>query len=334
MRRYTILLTTLSVLMLPAGVACTRLSGVDKPASEERVVTSIKVNTKSSSSQDDDARRSRVLTLDVLAFRQDGSLDVSARGEGDEITLEVTAGAELDFRIIANAPAGAFLGVTKRSGYESLASDLIDNAESFVMTGRARGSATGDDLMPVELTKLVSRVDIGGIEPVFLSTSFPGSSCSLKSVYLINVSGNCTYGRTPLAGPKWYNPMEMKRGDHEPMTSVSLDIPLKATETAVVNASLYCYPNPTDNNADYGTSPEWSERNTRVVLEVSVGGQVYYYPVTLPSMKCNTIYSISDIRLLGLGSSRPDELIVRNNIEFTIGVNPWEDNGQEDIMVK
>ena len=101
-------------------------------------------------------------------------------------------------------------------------------------------------------------------------------------------------------------------------------------DLAVENA-MYAYPNPTQSDNLEGSTgmykgPEggpWSIRPTRLVIEATLDGQLYYYPITLPSLEYNKSYEISNLVITRPGSDDPDMPVVGFDVPFHITVNDW-----------
>lgn len=266
-----------------------------------------------------------VNTLDLLVFRAGGSLEVHGRESGSEITASVVVGSPMKWYLVANAPAGSFDGVADEGSFLSGLSRLADNTSSqFVMAASGSRVFAAGDVVTAELTRLACKVTLGSVSAPFLSSSYAGSDVRVTGLYLINAVGSCPYGMTPAQGD-WYNRMGVDAGlpsDVKGLLVKDLDMPLTA---AGVDGSwsLYCMPNPVANGVHSGTAPEWSPRNTRLVLEISLDGRKSWFPMDMPSMECNHEYIVNDVRLLGEGSGHQDIPVSRNGITFDVSVNEW-----------
>lgn len=277
---------------------------------------------------------SSVATLDLLAFRTaDGMIDTWKRVSGGTVSAMVTRGVELDWYVFANAPEGAFASVKNESALQSLLFDFAGTDGLTVPMG-ASGTAVFDASTPlhqVDLVRLVSLVELGTVVTQF-ADGLDGSTVTLVRAFLVNVCGGVTYTGTATFAGSWYNCLGWDSSLPAPLPSL-LGYPVGADITdpgsLEVNAKLYCCPNPVDNGVTSKTEPDWSPRNTRLVVEMLIGGQTHYYPVTLPAMLPNRSYRIPELRLLGGGSSSPDILVERAGVRFTVDVSDWVDAEQE-----
>ena len=77
----------------------------------------------------------------------------------------------------------------------------------------------------------------------------------------------------------------------------------------------------------------WTPRHTRLVVEASVGGQVYYYPITLPTIDGNTICTINELTITRLGTSTPDVDSVIGSVSFEITVAPWKNETVQSVTI-
>ena len=64
--------------------------------------------------------------------------------------------------------------------------------------------------------------------------------------------------------------------------------------------------------------------DTRLVVEATLDGRKYYYPVTMPKMESNKSYEISELKITRPGSDDPDKPIEIVDQDFKITVNPWD----------
>lgn len=274
-----------------------------------------------------------ISSLDVLAFRAEtGVLDSHVRVFADQVTFQVTGEIEIFWFVAANAPEGTFDDVTDVDGLSS----VVYRLDSFVdvpMSTSGVDTFHGGETMVVSFDRLLSRVVLDTVIPSFLASGFEDSAVTLDAVYLINVNGTVPFLAAAAAGDVWYN-----RSGRETLAS-----PLSGLLVTDAGVSLdgnavsgpwvfYCCPNPVDNDIVTTDGGQWLPRNTRLVVEVSIDGVRNYYPVTLPAMECNVSYTISNLVLLGPGSSSPDVPPSRNVLSFTVSVNPWLSDATDLVL--
>ena len=88
------------------------------------------------------------------------------------------------------------------------------------------------------------------------------------------------------------------------------------------DACFLCYPN-----------SQGKGRNTRLVIEGQIDGETYYWPIEVgegDGVVRNSHYSYS-ILLRRKGTSDPDILIDRRNIELEMKVKPWEEKDNYSV---
>jgi hypothetical protein len=155
------------------------------------------------------------------------------------------------------------------------------------------------------------------------------STVTLGRILLVNVAGSTPWSGTPAAGSLWYNRMGTENGLPPIVEDMTVKdyggLPLKEGVAVDVEATLYCLPNPTDNDVNSANAPGWSFRNTRLAVEILVGGIPNWYPVTLPAMRCNRHYLIRSLTVKGPGAIGPDWPVEREDIRFAVTVADWSD---------
>ena len=274
-----------------------------------------------------------VMSLDLLVFRN-GALDASQRVTGTalrSIGAEVSAGVPVHWKVVANAPAGAFGSVTTESAFESALTYLTDGTASSLVMG-ASGSVTvtqGAEPVPVTLDRYSCKVTVESLEMKWMDT-LDDPVVTLERIVLVNVVGSTPYTGVPAIGPIWYNALDVD--DDLPAYVRDMTVAdygsrrITSSASFDVTSSLYCMPNPTSNNTNSLNTPTWSERCTRVAVEVKVNGVSNWYPVTLPSMLCNRHYVIRRLVLNGPGSQGPDWPVERDDVSFSVDILPWLTN--------
>ncbi|MBQ7622949.1 MAG: hypothetical protein IJS66_04350 [Bacteroidales bacterium] len=304
--------------------------------SGRRISLSFEISLDTRAGAASDETDSKVKSLDILIFSySDGSLQLHERREADGVTVSLVPDERIIYYVVANAPEDLFTTVTNVSGLKTLLSTLGDNpTDALMMVGHGEEAFSEPGTVTTEVMRLASKVEIQGITPVFKDLSYISPlSVSLDAVYLINVCGGCDFSFEPAAGADdlWYNKL---LADSESLPGTVKDHIYKVVGKPVENSSeisdrfvFYTYPNPTDNDVNSSVEPLWSVRNTRLVLEFTIGEKKNYYPIDIPAMKSNTVYRITAIKLLAEGSSAPDIPVVRYPLYFKLSVAPW---GEED----
>ena len=313
-------------------MACVQIlwscSGLEEPCSMIRTTT-VPMTTRAS--VENDGPENRINTLEAMAFISGtGLLEDYGKSNDNDVVLEVRADGEYDCIMGANVPEGVLPLIWDKDRYRSTLSYFSDNSTgSFVMSGETCGyrlSEEGD--VAVNLSRLASKITLGVVEPAFITPEIAATGVVFDRAFLINVTGECLLCRTPSAG-SWRNCLSLEDSlsifESEAYCR-DFGIPVVNRTGIKTGTSFYCYPNPVDNGVDSNEHPEWSPRNTRLVLELTIDGVKNYYPITLPAMECNKEYVIERVRLLGYGNDIPDKLVTRTEIEYNATVLPWADN--------
>ena len=305
--------------IIPIAVTSCHMDDIAPEAQRRTVSFSAGVATKAG----DDG----IGTLDVLVYRENGQREAYARSGGNSVQVSLPTGIPLRWYLVANATADLGSLLTESDLLSSRA--LLDGQSPSSVTMSSRGSGTigdGTSTVGVELSRTVSMITLGSISPVFLKDSYQTSAVKLAGIHVINAAGACLYTLIPDAGGVWHNRLGREPGLGQGLSAMlgrEMDQTLDG-HTVEGPWTFYACPNPTDNGIDSRTAPSWSERNTRLVIEISIDGVPNYYPMTLPAMECNTEYLIREAILKGPGSASPDIPVERHDMAFTVSVRPWE----------
>lgn len=187
----------------------------------------------------------------------------------------------------------------------------------------------GDDSAPV-LNPALSRIRLSSLCCDFSSRPYEGARLKNVKVYLTNV---CDCYR-PLTGEtlSWIN-----MGAFSPEDAATLAHPemLYAEVAPSVGATvlfpdidLYCYPN-------MASSESLSERFTRLVIEGTLEGTVYYYPINInrdgfgyvsgiQGIEPGVTYAIN-LAITRTGSTDPDIPVDVSAIRIKTTVAPWDE---------
>lgn len=276
-----------------------------------------------------------VKTVDLLVFRKDGGfLESYSRAVGDKVTATVTTGLTYVYYVIANAPQDVLDHCVSESAFRQAVWSLSDIGDGMAMIGSGEKELEDNETVAVGLDRIPSKVTLEGITPSFLEHGFKDASVRLERVFLINVNGTCPYDGSAAAGAVWYN--RLRREALSPALSDCLEaVPGRTVSGAgkiTDTFSFLCCPNPVANGVTSLAEPEWSVRNTRLVIELSIDGVSNFYHIDMPAMSRNTNYIVKDAVLLGPGSSDPDLPVSRSALSFSITVNPWIEDTEKNIV--
>ena len=271
-----------------------------------------------------------ISSLDVIVLRDD-SEDIVSYGHsaGVYVDARVPKKVEVEYWIIANAPADIFSDLNTRSQFTSMVSLLTHNtASTLVMVGHGRQTFEKSESVEVEVTPAVSKLTLGGFTPSFYGTVYPGAAVSLRRAFLINVCGSIPYTLVPTAGSEWLSKLSLDSSlstDMKTFLVSEKDINITSKDRIELpGTTFYFYPNPVSNDVTSATEPLWSPRSTRLVLELQIGSFTQYYALSLPAMQSGKAYSVDNLNLRGPGSESPDILTDRTIMSFQVSVKPFD----------
>ncbi|HNY05848.1 MAG TPA: fimbrial protein [Candidatus Egerieousia sp.] len=292
--------------------------------------------------QDDD---NKIQTLEIFVFKNvsgaadDGALEVYKKFSGTPLTT--LTGLQLRARTgpkiivaIANSHAASWAGIDTYSEFQTITSSLkAENLTTFVMTGSATATLAATASVSIPISRLVGRVILSSIKTNFAGTPYEGSTLSDVKIYLTNVSGcKLFYSGGETSSAVILNAKQYVSTDCNGCAMSGMlydDVAGTIGEAAVTTAHyFYCYENML-------AAETTSERFTRMVIQATLAGKVYYYPVDINregygwvsanghvGVKRNTSYSVS-VAISGPGSTTPDEPITRGTLTTDITVSNW-----------
>ena len=276
--------------------------------------------------------------IQVLVFNSAGNLVGFGENaaSSSNISISVLTGTVKCYAVVNSSED--LSSVSKESTLTSKVSYLKNNSVTKMeMIGSASKTiATGANSMSIPVKRFAAKVQIDKITPAFTAPAHKAQEFKLTGIYLVNVNGSCPYTLTSTAGSTdyWYNKMKYVSGDCNALISDKLSSPvtLQASADAVTPYTtahyLYCYPNPVTTDSSSST---WSNRYTRLVVETTLGGTTYYYPVNIPAPAANTLYQITNMQITGLGSDSPDKLVEKGSVSVSITVTDWSTGFSKEV---
>jgi len=302
------------------AVSCTQIC----PDESETVNISISGTLSRVSGGSND---SRVSSLQAYIFREDGTLESSGTSESSDIVLSVVSGKKT-IVAIANSPQPEVTG--KIDALRNSLSLLSDNApDALVMYGEQTADIHSDINITVEMKRLASKISIKRINNR-LGSRYRDMELIINSVFLINVAGSSSFGRQGLT-QFWLNKRAFSPNDCPSLLFDSLnDTAIRWGESYDTVHSFYCYPNQVTEDS---SQDEWCPRFTRLVVQASLGGKTYWYPVSIPDIKQNCIYEITELTITRPGSDNPDIPVTWEDIELNLDITPWDNGTSEEITI-
>lgn len=272
-----------------------------------------------------------IKTVQVFVFSASGILETEKYANSTENLNLVCTKGQKQIKVVVNN--SQISGIKTLTGLESVTSALLDNTvDNLVMANLTPVpvDVNGPDVsVEVEVKRLVSKIIIKNIHNKISLAQYQNSALNISSIYLINVAGNCTFGENDFYPSIWHN----KSGRVDALPNICYEY---IDELLIYNQSLtneyffYAYPNP--HNEDSNAS-EWSPRHTRLVVECKLEGRVYYYPITLPVLQSNTVYTIENLTITRLGLNNPDVTEVFGSASFSVTVAEWSETTLSDVII-
>ena len=271
-----------------------------------------------------DAQDDVVNNYQLFMFKADGTIEDYVSTTSSNITLDCTTGKKHLF-VFVNAPS-----LADESNYETISKKqmlLSDNAErSIVMSGsltiEVGSSAT--ETVTLQAVRKVAKVVLSELK---LEMDIPQYSIlpfKVSSVYLINVPADTPYFGMAATTTLWYNKSGYNPDDDNTLIYDDMgDFQITEQTPYTTQNTFYCCPNKMDNDS---FNSIWSPRHTRLVVEATLGETKYYYPVTLPKMDANKVYSVH-LTITRPGLETPDAEFSKFDEPFQITIKEWMDGG-------
>lgn len=276
------------------------------------------------------ANEGRVASLQVFVFNEDGSYENSDFRENVKM-MEVTCkSGKKTVCAVVNAPLIDKASITKLDDLRATAENLSSMAvDKFIMYGETAQFIEGSSDVVIEVNRLVARVVIKSIENRMKLEVNQQKTLVVDAIYLINVQGSNNFGLSAYQTTDgvWYNKMAHQTCAVEPMLYDTVGKTINYTET--YSTAHYFYAGPNDFAATEQTpdlhAGTWAPRYTRLVVEVTLGGEKMYYPITMSvGFKANKSYEIEKLILTKRGSNDPDTPVTSEDVLFKIDILPWD----------
>jgi len=273
------------------------------------------------------ATETKINNFQILVFLSNGTLDAYGKStDGSNLSVKLTKGSGRTCYAVVNSSRDLST-VSSVSTLTALTSELSGNSlTNLEMIGKVDNkdfSSATSCAIPVK--RFAAKIIIDKITPNFSSAAHAAMTFKVTGIYLINANGYSPYSQV-VDGCRWYNQFEY---DSDVCDALLADKPMDVTVTKTSPMStphyFYCYANPTKTDTSGGTI--FTPRFTRLVIETSLGGTTYYYPVNIIGtdgvLNANTSYEITNLTITGLGSSSPDVVPQKGSVTFSVTVTDW-----------
>jgi hypothetical protein len=142
----------------------------------------------------------------------------------------------------------------------------------------------------------------------------------ITSIYLVNVPAECMFMADPdeYVPELWFNKKSNEKAYPHIYDEISGGEKIEYAMEYSQEHYFYCYPNAT-------------ATRTRLVIETSIGGETYYYPITLTELLPNNQYSYSVV-LTRLGTDSPDGSLEEDAYGVTVSIKGWTTNSSTVVI--
>lgn len=252
---------------------------------------------------------------------------VTQAGSGNpwEMSLRCTVG-ERKVYVLVNVPEDITGSVLTEKDLLSRSSLLVDNGVAdFLMMGSENVNVSGPECtLRVPVKRMVASVRLDRITNLMEANAYRSDGMFVvQKIYLTNVVGVMKYdGSTvpsAVASEYWLAKLTAGSGPLICEDDVSTTVNYGEDSSYSTSHSFYAYPN--DCPAD--ESEIWCPRSTMLVIEASLNGEKYYYPVPVGPLESNRQYVITDFVIRRPGSAVPWECVHKSAASINVEVMPW-----------
>lgn len=286
------------------------------------------------------ASETSIKKLEVISLFDDGTVEkygIFYPGTSESFTMDIKAGHRTLW-VVANGPnIGAAKTIDDILAYKADLADYQKGYFGFCMIGSDEVNIEPgvNNECEVILSHICSKINL---KHIYNDLATGLGDITLDYAMLVNVSSLRTLGGQAI-DTAWYN--KMGRADETPQDSTHIidgvdylatapDLTFGAyTGNKIVTKknynrqvhTFYCYPNQSESDTT-GFTPNFTPRQTRLVVAATIGGKQYFYPITMPDLQPNQQYDVY-LNIVGVGSDDPDIPVVKGAAELEIGMTNW-----------
>lgn len=294
----------------------------EKLSEGEKVEISISIGReKTKALIADTPEEAKINDIQILVFREDGVLDSYKQAPTSPVSgIVCTAGNRSVYAVVNYS---ADLSGVKR--LEDLLSKTFlfadEKLNGFQMIGYESlnvSSSTGE--IAVTVSRAVAKIHFSGIRADFDAPAYKNSSITLNKIYAINIVGSYAFSYPEATPIPSLNAACLETSlalNSQALLVFEPEHPLPVTNGAAalpIDKNFYVYPNFTEKDA----------YKTRIAVEVSIDGKLFYYPLTFGvSLKNNTLYNIKGLVIKRPGSDGPNIPVKIEDCDFNLSVSDW-----------
>lgn len=257
---------------------------------------------------------SRLNDICLYAFDEGGTVEyVKSFGAGQtELELKLSHGKKT---VYAVANCGNVLDVADKASLESAVLQLgLNTKDNFVMTGSSPLEVKGASSAEIELKRCVSKIILNKITTEFTAPAYQSANFIIKDIYLANVSGSFQVSATDKV-PSVLNPNGLSESLGGLVADPELNIRLNGNTSVPLNKI-------------YFSAPDVGSHRTKLMIVAQLQNTTYYYPLTLPKLERNKVYTVTDFKITRPGADTPGEDVEIETCTVKITVREW-DSGEE-----
>lgn len=255
-------------------------------------------------------------SLQVFVFNQHGVYETSAAANKDQLEITCTAGQK---RMVALVNAE---NETNVPDFETLAGRPVYLEDSgiadLVMLGDTTVYVAAGKSINIEVSYLSSKVVLESVKLDLANPEHESLDFEVTSVFLTNVVGDRKYINASTPSVWLHEGADLSKTLPFIYDSVSGGALEPDGAGYGTDHYFYCYPNATSTK-------------THLVIETSIEGETYYYPIPLNKLLPNNQYSYNVV-LTRLGTDSPNGSLEEGVCGVTVSIKGWTKNSSTVII--
>ena len=274
---------------------------------------------------------SKINTLEVFVFNinegevDNGLLDAYKKYTSEDLKtvsdleIKTTTGKKMIY-VVANGHKTDWSEGMTRSNFEQQMAYLYkEDVSNFIMFSSKEVTVQLQSTITMILTRMVSRIKLNSVMVSFAGTPYAGVPLQNVKAYLTNVQAqkrliDGTGSNLKLVNYRKYVPEDMVGITMEGLLYDELAESLSEATHSQPHY-FYCYENSRTQETE-------TNRFTRLVIEGTLNGITYYYPIPIKELRRNSCYSI-DVKIYRPGSLDPDKEVEIGTLDLTLSIQGW-----------
>lgn len=268
-----------------------------------------------------------VSSATFFVFNADGTLDAARKVSASQTTMVVTEGSGKTVYAVVNAADDLSATCSTAAALEA----KID--ASLASEGGTAFLTMSGKLSPVEISRTENAVEVPvdrmaakiSIDKITNNLNPSIGSLTINRIFLANVAGSAYWFSDSPTGA-WMHKAGKDLTEFGWLCSGNIGATVSCGQSYSTSHTFYCYPNGTVTDSE---DAQWCPRHTRLVVEATIGGTTYFYPISLNAiipgnkLQRNTFYDIQELTVNHLGSDDPDHNVSTGDISFSVSVKDW-----------